>query len=90
MRRKKNTKDKGFTIVELVVVLAILALLLTLGIFALQKYTEKAQEQSLIVDCRSAVLAYYTLWMEKQAKSEIPIITKSELASLLELPGTGN
>lgn len=87
MKRKKNTKDNGFTMVELVVVLAILAVLLTPGIFALQKYTEKAQEQSLIVDCRYAVLGYYTLSMEKYARSERLIIRRSELAGLLELPG---
>lgn len=59
-RFKKNDK-KGFTLVELIVVLVILAILAALLIPALTGYIDKAKEKQIIAETRQVVMAAQTL-----------------------------
>lgn len=67
-RLKKNDK-KGFTLVELIVVLVILAILAALLIPALTGYIDKAKEKQIIAETRQAVMAAQTLVDEEYAKT---------------------
>ena len=63
---KKNDK-KGFTLVELIVVLVILAILAALLIPALTGYIDKAKRKSIVAETRQAVMAAQTLVDEAYA-----------------------
>jgi len=58
---KKLQNKKGFTLVELIVALVILAILAALLVPALTGYIDKAKEQSITAECRMAVMATQTL-----------------------------
>lgn len=58
---KKLKEKKGFTLVELIVVLVILAILAALLIPALTGYIDKAKEKSITAETRQAVMAAQTL-----------------------------
>lgn len=58
---------KGFTLVEIVVVLVIIAILATLMLGALNGYIDKAKEKTVIANCRTVVLASETVISEKYA-----------------------
>lgn len=80
-RLKKNDK-KGFTLVELIVVLIILAILAALLVPALTGYIDKAKEKQLIAETRQAVMAAQTLVDEEYAKgSTITFTTDPKPAS---------
>ena len=57
---RKLTDRKGFTLVELIVVLVILAILAALLIPALTGYIDKANKEKVIAECRMAVMAVQT------------------------------
>ena len=96
-RWKKNSK-KGFTLVELIVVLVILAILAALLIPALTGYIDKAKEKQIIAETRQVVMAAQTLADELYAQDATKNITfddtsdvanrvvaKSEVAKLAAL-----
>lgn len=56
---KKNDK-KGFTLVELIVVLVIIGILLVILIPSMVRWIDKAKEKEVLVDARSAYLAVQT------------------------------
>ena len=58
IRKMKN--QKGFTLVELIVVLVILAILAALLVPALTGYIDKANQEKVIAECRSVVMAAQT------------------------------
>lgn len=66
--RSMKKDNKGFTLVELIVVLVILAILAALLIPALSGYIEKAKEKQIIAETRQAVMAAQTIADEKTAK----------------------
>lgn len=68
-RLKKNDK-KGFTLVELIVVLVILAILAALLIPALTGYIDKAKEKQITAETRQIVMAAQTLLDEEYAKAD--------------------
>lgn len=57
---KKLKDKKGFTLVELIVVLVILAILAALLVPALTGYIDKANQEKVIAECRSVVMAAQT------------------------------
>ena len=62
---KKLKDKKGFTLVELIVVLVILAILAALLVPALTGYIDKARKESVVAETRSAVMAAQTIVSEK-------------------------
>ena len=57
-----NKQDKGFTLVELLIVIVILGILATVTVFAVRGITERGQENACDVELRAldtAVEAYY-------------------------------
>ena len=58
----KNKQDKGFTLVELLIVIVILGILATVTVFAVRGITQRAQTNSCDVERRAletAVEAFY-------------------------------
>ena len=53
-------EKKGFTLVELIVVLVILAILAALLIPALTGYIDKARKESIVAETRQVVCLLYT------------------------------
>ena len=57
---KKHSK-KGFTLVEVIVVLVILAILMAIAIPALTGYIDKAKERAAIAEAKTALTALQTI-----------------------------
>jgi general secretion pathway protein G len=58
----ENKQDKGFTLVELLIVIVILGILATVTVFAVRGITQRSQENACDVEFRAletAVEAYY-------------------------------
>ncbi len=98
-RWKKNSK-KGFTLVELIVVLVILAILAALLIPALTGYIDKAKEKQIIAETRQVVMAAQTLADEEYGTRDLTNTNRSEfgdgkdikfstVANLAEVPVSG-
>jgi len=98
-RKGKQNNKKGFTLVELIVVLVILAILAALLIPALTGYINKAKEKSITAETRQAVMAAQTLVDEEYGKLDLTAaanaitigdsnatITKKAVAELAEVP----
>lgn len=58
--RNKMKEAKGFTLVELIVVLVILAILAALLVPALTGYIDKANKEKITAECRQVVMAAQT------------------------------
>ena len=69
MRKKiKNAENKGFTLVELIVVLVILAILAAILVPALLGYIDKAKGQNLVINGKNALTAVQTVAIEGYAQ----------------------
>lgn len=66
MRKKTyNRRKKGFTLIEVIVVLVVLAILAAILIPSMSKWIDSARRKSLIVACRACVTAAQTLASEE-------------------------
>ena len=89
---KKLKDKKGFTLVELIVVLVILAILAALLVPALTGYIDKANQEKVIAECRSVVMAAQTTASEYYGLNKdlsTPENQKSaleQIAKLAEVP----
>ncbi len=89
---KKLKEKKGFTLVELIVVLVILAILAALLIPALTGYIDKAKKKNIIAETRQIVMAAQTLADEAYGKKDIDgkieynkDVTKKDVEDLSEV-----
>lgn len=65
---KKDYRNKGFTLVEMIVVIVIIGILLAILVPGMFRYIQKAKEQQAIVECRAVVTAADTMALELYAK----------------------
>ena len=66
----KKRNDKGFTLVELIVVLVILAILAAILVPALLGYIDKAREKQVTTNAEAAYVAAQALYTEAYGKSQ--------------------
>lgn len=78
-------RRKGFTLVEVIVVLVILAILAAILIPSMTGWIDKAKEKRLIVACRTCVLAAQTL--ASKAYGEDGVKTPPEGAAVVDYAG---
>lgn len=89
MRKLKENRKKGFTLVELIVVLVILAILAALLVPALTGYIDKAKQKQVVAETRQSVMAAQTLIDESLAKNDIRTIpAEKDIELLAEVKGT--
>lgn len=89
MRKLKENRKKGFTLVELIVVLVILAILAALLVPALTGYIDKAKQKQVVAETRQSVMAAQTLIDESLIKNTAPSLPSStDIKKLAEVKGT--
>lgn len=70
MVRKKKANNKGFTLVELIVVIVILAILAAILVPALLGYIDRAKNQKYIIQARELMNATQACIVEEYAKNK--------------------
>lgn len=91
----KETK-KGFTLVETIVVLVVLAILAAILIPAMVKWIDKANQRAGIVECRQVVVAAQTIASEAYGTANVTLAAGSmmnapyfeQVKALAQVPGT--
>ena len=81
----KKRNDKGFTLVELIVVLVILAILAAILVPALLGYIDKAREKSVTTNAEAAFVASQAILNEGYGKSDSAAAAQSKAKSVAEI-----
>lgn len=88
VRKDAFKNNKGFTLVELIVVMVILGILAALIVPSLIGYIDKSKDTQLITECRHCVEAAQVLATKKYAAGEDPeTMTEAEILKYSEMPG---
>ncbi|MEG0918734.1 MAG: prepilin-type N-terminal cleavage/methylation domain-containing protein [Anaerovoracaceae bacterium] len=88
-KKKANLKNKkGFTLVEVIVVLVILAILAAILIPSMIGYINKAEEKAIVAEGRSVLLAAQTIASEEYVKNKTAAtVNNAKVLELAELTG---
>lgn len=88
LNKKKN--DKGFTLVELIVVLVILAILAAILVPALLGYIDKAKEKQYVLNAKSVLTAAQACLSEAYGTDSAPeSVDAAEIQKIADVPCTG-
>ncbi len=79
----KKRNDKGFTLVELIVVLVILAILAAILVPALLGYIDKAREKQITTNAEAAYVAAQALATEYYGKTAKSAVTNTNAISYI-------
>ena len=87
--KNKILNNKGFTLIEIIVVLVIISILMTIAMPSIFGYTQKGQETAAISECRSVVTAAIQELSDKYVKTgnrefDSDVINKSLALSNVE------
>lgn len=85
-QQHRRKSGKGFTLVEVIVALVILAILAAILIPSMVGWIESAQQKKVVAECRQAVLAAQSLASEHYADGLS--FGEADVKALSELPGT--
>lgn len=83
MKKNLRKNKKGFTLVEIIVVLLIIGILLAITIPSIMGYVGKAKDAQYLADARSGYLAAQTLTAYGNAAGKDVDITKEKVAEEL-------
>lgn len=76
MSTSPHRSDRGFTLVEILLVVVILGILATVVVFALRGTTDRAQAAACADDARTLTLAA-DAWMAQESRDEVPALGAS-------------
>lgn len=87
----ENKQDKGFTLVELLIVIVILGILATVTVFAVRGITDQGQKNSCAVDKRTLDTAIEAYYAQNQADpATLDALTAGTTPLLKSVPSTTN